>query len=128
MNVGDHVNTYQVFIDVLSFRYVTTHQVALTGQMIAASAELSHMLGRTKMHADKHAWYQVSDQFRRAMEVYRTAWANSAPESVGDPEAPPYPGIGVTPAFESAVAMMQAAVEEMRRELASMGMASWRWE
>ena len=97
--IDDH-NPYQVFIEVLSFRHATTHQIALTGEMIAAYAEMNHMLGRSKGFIARDVWADSASEVDRCVDLYRSAWVKSNPHLVGEPKAPLFPGASLTPSFQ----------------------------
>jgi hypothetical protein len=58
------------------------------------------------------------------MDLYRSAWVDATP-NMDDPTAHPYRGAQVTSSFQTAVDRLGAAVEQMRREFATIGKTAW---
>jgi hypothetical protein len=123
----DDENPYQVFVDVLSYRLTGTHQLALTGEMIAAYAEMNHILGRTKGKLDRDVWAECGDELIRWGNHYESAWTGFREASSHDPESQSRPGPDVTRGFQDAVDGLRAVLEVLRREFELMGKDSWKY-
>jgi len=125
MTTDDQVNPYEVFVDVLSYRYTGAHQRALTGGIIAAYAELNHLLGRTKGRLPGATWADCADTLLECTELYEAAWMEFKQTLVRDSESDLRPGQALTRAFEVTLDMLRTALERMRDECGRMGMLPW---
>ncbi|MEU6234947.1 hypothetical protein [Kitasatospora sp. NPDC047058] len=126
-----YANPDQEFIDVLAHRYAGAHLRFLTGELIAAHAELNHLLARTKGRLARATWADCGDELHRCTSLYRSAWARFA-AAVGDDfpngaDTMPSPTLGpeTTQAFQAAVDGLRGALEVLRRESRQLGCESW---
>jgi hypothetical protein len=103
---------YQVFIDVLVHRHAGERRLALTGELIAAYAEINHLLARTKGNRPWAVWSDRATELERCMSVYRSAWQRfitgiSAFTEGGSATVSPSLGPETTQAFQEAVDGLQ---------------------
>ncbi|MBC3844677.1 hypothetical protein GXW82_44250 [Streptacidiphilus sp. 4-A2] len=128
-----YVNPYQVFIDVLAHRYSGAQRRALTGDLIAAYAEINHLLARTKGKLRGAVWSDCAAELERCMSLYGAAWRRFSAEIFdGDTcddgaSISPSPLLGpeTTQAFQEAAEGLRAVLDAMRRESRLIGCESW---
>ncbi|MDP5309421.1 hypothetical protein [Streptomyces poriferorum] len=126
-----YASPYQVFIDVLAHRHAGGHRRALTGELIAAYAELNHLLACTKGTLAGAVWADCGDELERCMSLYRSAWirfvamvGDDYPNGVGTVPSPTL-GPETTQAFQAAADGLRAALDVLRRESHLLGCESW---
>ena len=102
---------YGVFVEVLSDKGISHHRAALTGELIAAAAELDHLLARTRGRVDRAVWSSCAADLAGAVGLYTDAWKESAN--------------GMEWAFQDAVDKCRSALDAMRGELWRLGEESW---
>ncbi|WP_326575251.1 hypothetical protein OG539_19460 [Actinacidiphila glaucinigra] len=129
--MGEYTSPYQVFIDVLAHRHAGAHRRSLTGELIAAYAELNHLLARTKGTLATTVWADCGHELARCMGLYTSAWtrfvamvgdhypdgADTVPPSTRGPET--------TRAFQAAADGLRAALDVLRGESRLLGCESW---
>ncbi|MET8402722.1 hypothetical protein [Streptomyces sp900116325] len=127
-----YVNPYQVFIDVLAHRHAGAHRRALTGDLIAAYAEVNHLLARTKGKLAGAVWSDCAAELERCMSLYESAWRRFSAEisdgvSGDDVKVTPSPSLGpeTTQAFQAAVDGLRAALGAIKKESRLVGCESW---
>jgi hypothetical protein len=93
--------------------------------MIAAYAEMNHLLGRTKGKLARTVWGECADETVRCSRLYEATWTGFTDGLCDDPEVDPRPGLDVTRDFQDAVDGLRAALDVMKRESGHIGMVSW---
>ncbi|GAA1361823.1 hypothetical protein [Streptomyces beijiangensis] len=125
-----YVNPYREFIDVLAHRHAGEHRKALTGELIAAYAEMNNLLASTKGKLTAPVWYDCADELERCTSIYTTAWRRFASEISqflldADLDVSPSLGPETTQAFQASVDGLRAALDVMRRASRQVGCESW---
>jgi hypothetical protein len=99
--------------------------------LIAAHAELNHLLARTKGTLARTVWADCGDELERCMSLYRSAWTRFVamvpdhyPNGV-DTVLPPTLGPETTQAFQAAADGLRAALDILRSECRLLGCESW---
>ncbi|SEN18651.1 hypothetical protein [Actinacidiphila rubida] len=122
---------HQVCADVLTHRHAGAQRCALTGEFIAAYAELNHLLARTKGTLPGAVWAECGSELERCTALYRSAWArfvafvpDDYPHGV-DTAPPSTLGPETTEAFRSAANGLRAVLAVLRREARRLGCESW---
>jgi hypothetical protein len=132
--VETYVNPYKGFIDVLAHPRAGAHRLALTGELIAAYAEMSYLLACTKGSlVPQVVWLDCARELERGISTYRDAWRRFATEISPiveghdfDATVSPLIGPETTQAFQEAVDRVRGALDLMRREAPSVGVESFR--
>ncbi|MER7585223.1 hypothetical protein [Kitasatospora sp. NPDC097691] len=128
--MDSHTGPYRDFIEVLAHPHAGAHRQALTGELIAAYAEMNHLLARTKGTMATAVWAECSGELLRCTALYRNAWIRFAAVVDDYPNGAdivPSQALGpeTTQAFQTAVDGLRAALDVLRAEARRLNCETW---